>query len=54
VLLSPSTDERQQSIYDVWSCIFDNEESVQLYPTINIVLVAFIGKNVSNTITTAS
>jgi len=54
ISLSPLKNETQWRVNDVWSSIFDNERSVQLYDAVIIVLGAFINKIVSNNITSAS
>jgi len=54
ILLSHAENERQRTVNNVWSSIFDNQGPVQPYHTIITILSAFIGKNVSNNITIAS
>jgi len=51
--LSPKI-ERQQSINDFWSCILHNQRAVRRLQSIIEVMAAFIGKNASDDITTAS
>jgi len=54
ILLLPLKNERQQSVNDFWACILDNLTAMQRRSPIIVLSAAFMGKNASDDLTTAS
>jgi len=50
--IRPGQNERQQSVYEFWSCIIGNLRGDLLWPFIYVVLTGFLGKRESDRLPT--